>query len=114
MDKSIEELRAQRAIIQQHLDWMDRQIAAAESTPAESDTPQPVTPPEKEPAPAVPTPTQEPTIDTNSDEIIDPEQILRAPQPMDIAKAKIGCFVIFAVATFLFLFLLFGLPFLMD
>ena len=38
MPESLEELRAQRALIQKHLDWLDRQITGVENTPADAPT----------------------------------------------------------------------------
>ena len=34
MSEPLDELRAQRALIQQHLDWLDTRIAAADDAPA--------------------------------------------------------------------------------
>jgi hypothetical protein len=109
MDKSIEELRAQRDLIKQHLEWLDRKLAEAE--PAKKNK-------ALQSAPTSPTlPVTEPSTEAplESPEIIpDPERILAAPPPVDINRAKIGCIALFILTSALFLFLLFGLPYLLD
>ncbi len=131
MDKSIEELRAQRDLIKKHLDWLDHKLAEAESRPSGDGPPAPTAEPETLIAATAPTAAAaltattpetaatpaNPTAETSSESpelILDPERILAAPPPMDLRRAKIGCLVFFAVASFLFLFLLFGLPYLID
>ena len=93
MDQSLEELRAQRAAIKAHLDWLDRQIAAA-STPQQQ--PDDETPP---PAAGVAE--------------LDAEHILKSAPQSSVKRAQIGCLLLFLAATSLFLFLFFGLPYLL-
>ena len=115
MEPFIEQLRAQRAHIQKHLDWIDRKLAEAEGdeqpTAAQSKrTPVSSTPAPKPTAPAKP-PINPPVALTTEP---DSEEFATAPIQGDIKKAKIGCLLFFVFATGLFLFLLFGLPYLLD
>ncbi|MFW6217715.1 MAG: hypothetical protein ACOC4K_01845, partial [Verrucomicrobiota bacterium] len=55
MDDELQELKRQRALIQRHLDWLDRRIAAAaggDASPAPSaQPPEPPEPPPADPQP---------------------------------------------------------------
>jgi hypothetical protein len=118
MSEPLEELRAQRALIQKHLDWLDAQIQRAEGSADQpsASTGQPAvkslakdaieTPPGQTPKAASQTPV-EPIPDM--DELTPP-----ASGGSDLRRAQIGCFAFFAISTLLFLFLLFGLPYLMN
>lgn len=125
MSESLEELRAQRDLIQQHLNWLDAQITSAEE---EGSTEQrttaghqaavaarAVTAPVETPtaavapnyAPAESTTPYPPTLEF--DEAHHPSS-----KTSDLKRAQIGCFLFFSIAILLFLFLLFGLPYLVD
>jgi hypothetical protein len=117
MSEPLEELRAQRDLIQKHLDWLDQQIAIAESSAEQTTTPinqPPVAKNAVEPTvkmPAVVSPQEPASI--NPEFEIDEERHL-ASNTSDVKRAQIGCFLIFVAGTLLFLFLLFGLPYLSD
>ena len=120
MSEPLEELRAQRDLIQKHLDWLDAQIEQTRgSTSQASSSTEPSatedrlegstsrgSSPEAPKAPAV---TTETAPSTNLDELTPPPS-----NGSDVKRAQIGCLAIFAVGTLLFLFLLFGLPYLVD
>jgi len=112
MSEPLEELRAQRALIQQHLDWLDARIAATEGSSAEPTLPH---------ATSQPCSTQAPVADeivevTDQTDVpfFDIDQTTHASTTSDIRKAQIGCLVIFVIAILGFVFLLFGLPYLVD
>ncbi len=117
MSEPLEELCAQRALIKQHLDWLDRQIetaerAASSTEPTNTAASSPdlsTASTEKQSAPAIEAGTtpEAPSYEINEDQIL-------APGTSDLMRAKIGCLAMFAFATLLFLFLLFGLPYLID
>jgi hypothetical protein len=142
MDQSLEELRAQRASIKAHLDWLDQQIAAAEPQIAEPQIAEPQ-PPGAEPPiagaePPIPESPQnlqqEPesatarathrTIPANevapiadapiADVSLELEHILQSAPTTNIKRTQAGCLLIFVAAAALFIFLLFGLPYLLD
>jgi hypothetical protein len=116
MPKPLEELHAQRALVKQHLEWLDRQIKAATHTTsgtactdsAESRPNQPAATTQPQPSPASAAVATETPIDAIKDE---PPL---AAATSDLVRAKIGCLAIFGFATTLFLFFLFGLPYLID
>ncbi|MGJ8640644.1 MAG: hypothetical protein ACSHYA_14740 [Opitutaceae bacterium] len=115
MDTRLEELRAQRALIKNHLDWIDRQLAEAEgSTDAPTDDPIPISAPDLPPK-AEPLSTPETSINKTEidDEAIDLKHYA-SPIKNDIRTANIGCIALFVIGSGLFLFLLFGLPYLLD
>ncbi len=56
MSDRLQELRRQRALIQEHLAWLDREIAAASGQPVVAPAPTPVPPPVASVAPAFVTP----------------------------------------------------------
>ena len=127
MSEPLEELRAQRALIQQHLDWLDARIAVAEadapvgqppSAPVEA--PEGVLPAPKtataSPSTATPAPeeqAQAPSADPAAP-FFDIDQNTQSTSGSDIRRAQIGCLIIFAIGILGFLFLLFGLPYLVD
>ena len=117
--KRLEELRAQRELIRKHLLWLDRNIAELES----GDPPKLETPDKG----SVNRPNDGSDKSGGSDETAEaPSPHLedealdetfgryKAPTANDIQRAKIGCLVLFVLATLLFLFLLFGLPYLLK
>lgn len=90
MSDRLTDLRRQRAAIQQHLDWLDREIAAAQPGPAQA--PAPV-----QPAPAAPLVT--PVVSTPDPAL--PE--LGQPDPVNAARqAKKGCLLYLVVALVVF------------
>jgi hypothetical protein len=108
MPQRLAELRRQRALVQQHLDWLDREIAR--SAPAESDTPRAETPLPREPAPAAPmalpaagasvsppVPASPPA--TEADAILDRYRPSAGSLQSDVRK---GCLLYFTVAMVLF------------
>lgn len=127
MSEPLDELRAQRALIQQHLDWLDARIAAAEGdAPAAKSpgalaqasegtlpAPKPVA---AQPSTETPAPVEQadvPSAEPNAS-FFDIDKDTQSSSGSDIRKAQIGCFIIFIVAILGFLFLLFGLPYLVD
>ena len=118
MSEPLEELRAQRDLIQKHLNWLDAQIQRAEGS---ADQPSaPTEPPAAESiakAAAVATPSQ--TSKTPSQTAVEPVNDLDELAPpassgSDLLRAQLGCLALFAIITLLFLFFLFGLPYLID
>ena len=126
MSEPLKELRAQRDLIQTHLTWLDTQIAAAEGCAAQH----PASPdqPSALPSDAAPTPkvaeaptvaaaqhraSHEPKIPPASAIKIDQERQL-ATRTSDVRSAQLGCFLFFVGSILLFLFCLFGLPYLID
>jgi hypothetical protein len=146
---SLEELRRQRAQIQQHLDWLDAKIAAEQANvacPLAGRPEQPLRQTEPDTASSV-YPEAENSADTGhfddstqvtadtlkvqnepthhdsetpqvSAQTGEPDSENEIPQfkaktSEDLKRAKIGCVVLFVGATALFLFLLFGLPYLL-
>jgi len=118
MSKSLEELRIQRTLIQKHLDWIDAQIEKTESTTGDhklkitENAPEVSVTTDEAQAPSGSKQFEsEPTIPSDN-EI---EHIFAGSTHVsDVKNAQIGCFILFATATLLFLFLLFGLPYLLD
>lgn len=92
MSDRLTDLRRQRAAIQQHLEWLDREIAAASSGPAAA--PVPVKP---APVPAAPPATSDAPV---------PDSVLSdlgQPDPVNAARqAKKGCLLYLAVALVIF------------
>lgn len=113
MDQSLEELRAQRELVKKHLDWLDRQIESAQGEqPAEASTsqaPANATDEAKAETPAPAEQTSEATLFH-----LDEDRILAPSAPSDVMRAKIGCVALCGLGIGLFLFLLFGLPYLID
>ena len=123
MSEPLEELRAQRALIKQHLDWLDAQIRQAEGSGGQqspaAEQPTAVKSVDAPTATAADAPTAT-TVGTSTApaatnaSIFDIDENHSASSASDLKKAQIGCVLFFAVGTLLFLFLLFGLPYLMD
>jgi len=118
-EKLLEELRAQRELIRKHLQWLDRKVATLESgeppkleTPDEASVKRPDDRYDKasgsdETAEAPPPKLEDEALDETFGRY-------KAPTANDIQRAKIGCLVLFVLATLLFLFLLFGFPYLLK
>jgi hypothetical protein len=90
MSDRLTDLRRQRAAIQQHLDWLDREITAAQPGPAQA------------PTPVKPAPTAAPVASTVS--APDPTlPDLGQPDPVNAARqAKKGCLLYLVVALVVF------------
>lgn len=136
MPISLEELKKQREQMQQHLDWLDAQIAQLSET---SDAPKAAVPlqtpgvtvavkPEAETvAEAAPQNDASNTNNAEAEQIdasedapeaqlidLDPEApTYKAKTQGELRKAQIGCLIFFILGIALFLFLLFGLPYLL-
>ena len=100
MQDRLAELRRQRALVAEHLAWLDREIAAAEGKPSPAPLPAPTPTPAPtateilakvaEPAPALP-----PVASDHPDAALLPE-----PQPTDIKNdVRRGCLLYFALAS---------------
>ena len=119
MYKLIEELRAQRTLIKKHLDWLDLQIKQSESNHADSSSADTV---EKVSVKSFPDGLKDQKFErkfasSNSTEeanIPIEANFTKSTSANDIKRLQIGCFTLFATATLLFLFILFGLPYLLD
>jgi hypothetical protein len=80
----LDDLRRQRALQKEHLDWLDREIAALEGEPAGA-----------EPPPLAP------TLDEQERDVRDAEAILddyRSPAADVSKRAHYGCFLYFGIA----------------
>lgn len=124
---SLEELRRQREQIQRHLDWFDAKIAAhASDQPTTSRDPEsPVqakAPDTTEAAPQtseLPAPAEASAAFQRSDSSLNDDRSesdqpeFKAKTAQELKRAQIGCIALFILATTLFLFLLFGLPYLL-
>ena len=117
---SLEELKRQRDQIQKHLDWLDAKIAelapqAEEKAPAlEVPTPPKAEAPAEEVDEA--TPDELPFHRDESVPVVALEMTpssYQAKTQSELMRAKVGCLVLFILSTALFLFLLFGLPYLL-
>lgn len=135
MNRPLEELRAQRRLLEQHLEWLDRRIEEAEAREAPDppvgaearnapattipEEPGEAPPPHDASAPsgsghAAPSGTggesggRPPPFEDREPHLPDPRRT------SDLQRAKIGCVGLFAAATLFFLFLLFGLPYFLD
>ena len=118
MSKSLEELRAQRELIQTHLNWLDEQIKDAENTgdghdeSTQAEHPSEVLTRIKVHAPDNINNSDVPTPAENVHHEIE-EHLMAYSGSSDIRRVKAGCLIFFAVISLLFLFLLFGLPYLL-
>ena len=123
---SLEELKRQREQIQQHLAWLDAKIAELDKT--EGDEPvkteaAPLESPKPEVSTDAPEETSEDTAKETTAEpeakpaVLEPDPnapVYKAKTQGELRRAQIGCVALFALSTALFLFLLFGLPYLLD
>ena len=117
MASLLEELKQQREQIQKHLAWIDAKIAelskkdegeesdknvastaTAQECVARTEPPSPPEANNEEPLP------YEPNLDASA---------YKAKTQSELHRAKIGCLVLFVLGCALFLFLLFGLPYLL-
>ncbi len=117
--KPIEELRAQRALIQEHLRWLDDQIRQEELA-GKSDAPTESALKSSEP-PILKNDSQEQTVDKtvraateSTADMLVGDRFVQSSSATDVKSVQVGCFIFFAVSILLFLFLLFGLPYLLD
>lgn len=101
MADRLSDLRRQRAAIQQHLDWLDREIAAAQTGPVTAPTP-------VSPAPVPPAPLVTPVVAAPDAALTD----LGQPDPVNAARqAKKGCLLYLAVALVIFFAAIFAIFF---
>ncbi|WP_309385332.1 hypothetical protein [Cerasicoccus frondis] len=121
MSFDLNELRAQRDKVREHLNWLDRQIEQLEgakpaTTPTEADqanTPQPLPPSvAQSPTPDTGKPTSEKAAEPASTESKPEIMMDFTPGGFDGAS-KAGCILAGVAAAGLILFLLFGLPYLL-
>jgi hypothetical protein len=128
---SLKELKQQREQIQKHLDWLDVKIAELELIEPKIDAGKPAVPltvatPQVEAAasnaPADPKPEEATETPARTEPVVVPALVhmpdIEAPTYQAktqgaVRRAKIGCFVLFILGISLFLFLLFGLPYLL-
>jgi len=122
---SLEELKRQREQIQKHLEWLDAKIA--ELAPNEAEAPKAevtaeVLPSLPEGAELFTPPTPDESVEVATEELkpsipmVEPDPgapTYKAKTQSEVMRAKAGCFVLFILGTALFLFLLFGLPYLL-
>lgn len=119
MSEPLKELRAQRELIWKHLNWLDAQIRDAEGAASGHDEPDRTERPiemsvrisERAPC-SVEKPEEPPLAENIRYEVKDP--LMEYSGGSDITRIKTGCIIFFAVVSLLFLFLLFGLPYLLD
>ncbi len=102
MPISLEELRAQRDNLKQHLSWLEEKIAEFEGSEAAAEAEKEEAVPEVIEKPVLPMETAPPPL----------KEADLAKQPGgDIAQStKTGCIVMIVIACAIILFLLFGLP----
>ena len=113
-DKLLEELRQQRNVIRKHLDWLEQKISKLESGEEADD--QPIAEDASKPHKVAPFLHKETEAEKETEEKGSDKELHRYKPPTgdEVLRAKIGCLVLFVLSTTLFLFLLFGLPYLMD
>lgn len=116
--KQLEEFRAQRDLIRSHLAWLDHTIARLEArlnsgTPPTSEASKPILGDDPPPqsaqtdfAAAVPS-------DPDYDSLL-PIKAYSTHSGQDLQRIKIGCLILCVLGSLLFLFLLFGLPYLIG
>ncbi len=114
----LEELQRQREQIQKHLEWLDAKIRelAPESEQTQTESPPKVIAP-VESVKAEPE-EERSEIDSSEEAKRIPEvevngQVYKAKTADELMRAKVGCLVLFVLSCLLFLFLLFGLPYLL-
>jgi hypothetical protein len=110
-----EELLRQKALVEQQLEWIDLKLRQLDSgIPPD----QPPPPPKQHPVPVPPEKTRTPPppgeIATPSVSAVDEAQDLDFTPNTSTAGVKIGCILTGVLASALALFLLFGLPYLLD
>ena len=98
MSDRLAELRRQRQLLQEHLAWLDREIAATGTPPAD---PAPGAAPTVNPAPPPPAPTAVSGPD-EADELL--RQYTSSPESLQKDVRK-GCFLYFALASVAFIIL---------
>ena len=105
MKLSLEELRTQRELILRQLRWIESKIAGLEEAPKATG------PADGDATAENASPRPEGSV---ADISIPGESILRVKTASQVKQAQIGCLLLFIGACSLFLFLLFGLPYLID
>lgn len=101
MSDRLTDLRRQRAAIQQHLDWLDREIAAAQGDPETTPTP-------ASPAPVPLSPPVAPIPSDPGAALPD----LGQPDPVNAARqAKKGCLLYLVAALVIFFAAIFAIFF---
>ena len=111
MDSGPEELRRQRDLVARHLAWLDTKIAEAEGTPAPADAVAPQATAQSSPHAPPPT-TVNPESTPAAPELLGEDY--RSSTADQIRSAKVGCVLLTVGAIALFVFVLFGLPYLLD
>ncbi|WP_309399878.1 hypothetical protein [Cerasicoccus maritimus] len=103
MSFDLNELRAQRDKVREHLNWLDRQIAQLEGKTPADQSPEPTTPEVQPPAQ-----TKQAASETPAPA---PAEIPVDYQPGGFdGSSKLGCILAGIVVAGLIIFLLFGLP----
>ena len=125
MSEQLKELRAQRDLIKRHLIWLDTQITNAEGSVGQVEISAHQTSIARSASAA--TPTVEPSAAVTplngapkvpigpagtASEIDDERHFTSGTS--DIRRAQVGCFLFFVGGILLFLFFLFGLPYVID
>ena len=116
-----QELRRQRALVQQQLDWLDAKLLELENGQVEADAPQtapplasvpPAAPPPPPPVPSQPDQKSEPAAVLSSEppEVL-PQEFLEGPD-LRTDNTRLGCILMCVLAALLGLFIFWGLPFL--
>lgn len=118
MKLGLEELRAQRELVLKQLRWLESKIAGLEVDARAEE--EPADPPPSPPPPG-PQPAASPTFPLPVRPSVTPSPVapplpdgLRPQSASSIKRARFGCLFLFVAACALFLFLLFGLPYLLD
>ena len=121
-EREIRELKEQQALIRRHLDWLEHRLARLEdppnatslreNPPATAIGPSGSLPPDPPPAtPATPAPPVPPS--PASPESTPAEEVYLRPESGDLdSRARVGCIALLILSLAIFLFLLFGLPYL--
>jgi len=129
MTISLEELKQQREQIRKHLEWLDAKIselAPSETEAHKAEGPTEAMPPLPAGAQLYTPPAPEESQGATAPETAEADQPLpkvavapniessyKPKTQREVLRAKIGCLALFILSTALFLFLLFGLPYLL-
>lgn len=113
MASLLEELKQQREQIKKHLDWLDRKIAELSKGEVDKGSEKNVAPPLSENDPAAKPP--EEAKNKAVPYVPDPDApAYKEKTQGELRRAQFGCLALFILSTALFLFLLFGLPYLLP
>ena len=113
----LEELRLQRELIRKHLAWLDQKIDTLENKKPEVTTQELATDSNIPdfPADTVEAPHESEMPGQPQEEEDEAElYTYKSDTGNEIRRAKIGCLLLATLGSLLFLFLLFGLPYLLD